>query len=251
MRRSTAGADERRLPRFAGPRSLLAVVAIVALTASAGTAFAGEAKKDTKKAPNASPVAHAIVPEVAVFETPDAPEPKLILQNPTATGGELVLLVDALKSNGWINVVLPVRPNGSTGWVRTADVTIQVNPYRIVIDLSDHKLVTFKAKKRILDVAAGIGKGNTPTPGGRYYITQLFQPPDPGGAYGPYAYSLSGYSEVLTTFQGGDAIIGIHGTNKPELVGQDVSAGCIRITNDDIKKLARKLPLGTPVQIRA
>jgi lipoprotein-anchoring transpeptidase ErfK/SrfK len=50
---------------------------------------------------------------------------------------------------------------------------------------------------------------------------------------------------------GGDAIIGIHGTNKPKLVGQDVSAGCIRIKNEDIRTLARRLPLGTPVQIRA
>lgn len=56
---------------------------------------------------------------------------------------------------------------------------------------------------------------------------------------------------MLTTFQGGDAIIGIHGTNRPDLIGGDVSAGCIRVANDVITRLAKTLPLGTPVEIRA
>jgi lipoprotein-anchoring transpeptidase ErfK/SrfK len=56
---------------------------------------------------------------------------------------------------------------------------------------------------------------------------------------------------VLETFQGGDAIIGIHGTNQPDLVGKDVSHGCIRMRNDQITRLSKILPLGTPVSIRA
>lgn len=43
----------------------------------------------------------------------------------------------------------------------------------------------------------------------------------------------------------------IHGTNQPETIGRDVSHGCIRVHNDVIRGLARLLPLGTPVEIRA
>ena len=78
-----------------------------------------------------------------------------------------------------------------------------------------------------------------------------FKPPDPNGAYGPYAYPLSGYSNVLTPFEGVDAATGRHGTNQPHLLGQDVSSGRIRMSNDNITRRAHLLPLGTPVTILA
>lgn len=118
------------------------------------------------------------------------------------------------------------------------------------MNLGAHTLRLLKRGKTAIEAPAGIGKGNTPTPGGRYYIAQLYEPPNPKGTYGPFAYQLSGFSEVLPNFNGGDAIIGIHGTNQPDLVGQDVSHGCIRVTNDVITKLADLVPLGTPVQIK-
>jgi lipoprotein-anchoring transpeptidase ErfK/SrfK len=117
------------------------------------------------------------------------------------------------------------------------------------VRLSRHQVTVTKKSKTILRVPVGVGKKNTPTPGGGYYLTQLFAPADPNGPYGPYAYSLSGYSDVLTTFQGGDAIIGLHGTNCPDLLGHDVSLGCIRMSNPAITALAHVLPLGTPVTI--
>jgi lipoprotein-anchoring transpeptidase ErfK/SrfK len=60
---------------------------------------------------------------------------------------------------------------------------------------------------------------------------------------------LAGYSDVLTTFEGGVAIIGLHGTNHPEPLGHDVISGCIRMSNEAITKLAGILPIGTPVTI--
>jgi lipoprotein-anchoring transpeptidase ErfK/SrfK len=84
-------------------------------------------------------------------------------------------------------------------------------------------------------------------------IQLVLQPPDPNGAYGPYAYGLSGFSNnpELADFNGGTGVIGIHGTNDAATVGQDVSHGCIRLTNDVITHIAAILPLGTPVDIRA
>ena len=72
---------------------------------------------------------------------------------------------------------------------------------------------------------------------------------DPNGPYGPYAFGLSGLSEQLTSFNGGNGRLGLHGTNEPDSIGQDVSNGCIRVANDVVIQLAELLPLGTPVQI--
>ena len=98
----------------------------------------------------------------------------------------------------------------------------------------------------------GIGRDQYPTPGGVFYIKELLRPPDPTGAYGPYAYGLSGFSNVkeLANFEGGQGTIGIHGTNDPSSIGSSVSHGCVRMRNEDITKLAQVLPLGTPVEIQ-
>ena len=83
------------------------------------------------------------------------------------------------------------------------------------------------------------------------FITDKLETPDPDGAYGPYALGLSAYSDVLTEFAGGAGQVGIHGTNDPSVIGQEVSAGCIRLRNEDIERLVPLLPLGTPVEIVA
>ena len=103
----------------------------------------------------------------------------------------------------------------------------------------------------IVDVEpVGLGTRDTPTPGGSYYTKELLRPPNPNGPYGPFAYGLSGFSNVLTDFAGGDGVIGIHGTNDPSLLGHDVSHGCIRMSNAGITNLVSVLPLGVPVDIR-
>ena len=117
--------------------------------------------------------------------------------------------------------------------------------------MTEHRLIVTKGDEVIADEAIGVGTESTPTPGGIYYIKELLQPPDPNGAYGPYAYGLSGFSNELEEFNGGDGVIGIHGTNEPELIGTDVSHGCIRMSNEAITELAEVLPLGTPVHIEA
>ena len=65
----------------------------------------------------------------------------------------------------------------------------------------------------------------------------------------PFALGLSAHSNVYSSFEGGDGQVGIHGTNLPQAIGQDVSHGCVRVRNAVISRLARTLPLGTPVVI--
>jgi lipoprotein-anchoring transpeptidase ErfK/SrfK len=193
-------------------------------------------------------IAQATGAKVDIFSGPDGGEPTSTLDSPNENGAPLVFLVEKNRGD-WLEVLLPVRPNGSTGWIRTADVTLASTTYSIDIALADHRLVVRDGDDVVIDTPIAVGTASTPTPGGRYYIKELLQPPNPGGAYGPYAYGLSGFSNVLDEFGGGDGVIGIHGTNEPEVIGTDVSHGCIRVANDVITQMASVLPLGTPVHI--
>ncbi len=195
-------------------------------------------------------VAQAKPAVVQVYAAAGDDEPASSLENPNENGAPLVFLVKEQRGD-WLNAYLPVRPNGSTGWIKSADVTLVSNAYRVDIALGEHRMVVHDGDEIVLDEPIGVGTADTPTPGGVYYIKELLQPPDPDGAYGPYAYGLSGFSNVLDEFNGGDAVIGIHGTNEPEAIGSDVSHGCIRLRNEAILELVPVLPLGTPVHITA
>ena len=115
----------------------------------------------------------------------------------------------------------------------------------------DFSLSVIDQEETIFETAVGVGRGGAPTPRGRYYTAELLRPPSSGTAYGPYAYGLSGYSDTFTNFLGGPGQLGIHGTNNPWTLGTNVSAGCVRLHNDDITYLVEtlQLPLGVPVDI--
>jgi lipoprotein-anchoring transpeptidase ErfK/SrfK len=199
-------------------------------------------------------------PNLAIYAAPNAPKPARTLANPWLYNGQagasvpLVMLVRGFPVSlgcNWLQVYLPVRPNGSTGWVRATDVLTIVNHYRLEADLSGFHVKVFRDGAQIDSILVGVARNNTPTPGGVYYTDVLIKPPDPNGAYGPFAYGLSGFSDVLTSFNGGPGQLGIHGTDQPQYLGTQVSHGCIRMSNDNITKLAQFIQLGTPVIIRA
>lgn len=173
--------------------------------------------------------------------------------NPIPSGAPLVFQVErsgTTSSADWVEVKLPIRPNGTTGWVPRADVDLVDNPFRVEIDRRTFLLRVYEQNKMIVETTIAIGTGDTPTPVGDFYLTELLAPPDPTGIYGPFAFGLSGFSETLATFGGADvAVIGLHGTNDPLSLGTNISYGCVRIANDVITRLAETLPLGTPVQI--
>jgi RNA polymerase sigma factor (sigma-70 family) len=201
-----------------------------------------------------SVVAQALVPQLAVYDAPGAAPASRTLANPQPSGAPLVLLVTEQRA-GWLQVLLPVRPNGSTGWIRAEQASLVTHDFRLVVELGAHRITAYQGREVLLSEPIGVGTRDAPTPGGLYYIKELFQPLDangrlyPDGPYGPYAYGLSGFSEVLFDFAGGDGQFGIHGTNDPSGLGRDVSHGCIRMSNAGITRLAQTLPLGVPVDI--
>jgi lipoprotein-anchoring transpeptidase ErfK/SrfK len=209
-------------------------------------------------APGVSLVAQATVAHLAVFDHPHATRPVRVLDNPWTVDPSVpastvpqVFLVQTRRADGWLRVLLPIRPNGSTGWVRTSDVSVRPVAFRIRVELAAHRITVFDHLGVLYRGPVAVGKPATPTPTGHYFIRVLMEAPNPNTVYGPYAYGLSSHSDALTTFEGADAEIGIHGNNDASVLGHDATHGCIRMDNSEITKLARMLPLGTPVDVVA
>jgi lipoprotein-anchoring transpeptidase ErfK/SrfK len=259
----------RKIPRVLA--ALVAAFALCVLTACSGgegptlsskktpvssTVSAATLTPTTKPLPGTSYFATATVPLVNVYDAPGGTTKTNEFVNPWFVNDDprfpirTVFLIEEQKGD-WLKVLLPIRPNDSTGWIKRSDVTVTSNPFRIEVDLSDHTLEVLKNDQVIMEDKVAIGKSSTPTPVGRFYLRVLVKPPDPNTVYGPYAYGLSSHSEALLEFNGGDAEVGIHGNNDASVLGKDVSNGCIRMDNAKITQLATMLPLGTPVEVQA
>ncbi len=203
-------------------------------------------------------VAKAIVPQLAVYDAPDDSEPSQVLDNPWAVNPDFpdqtvpqVFLVKERRPDGWTRVLLPVRPNGSTGWVHASDVALTGTNFHVTVELGAHRITVTQDQAVVYQGNVAIGTSATPTPTGEYYVRVKIKAIDPTTAYGPYAWGLSSHSDALETFNGGDAEIGIHGNNDASVLGHDVTHGCVRMDNDAITTLTNTVPLGTPVDIVA
>jgi hypothetical protein len=166
----------------------------------------------------------------------------------TEFGTPRVFLVEEQRTN-WLRVRLPARPNHQVGWIRAEDVTVETLDLQVYVDLESRVLTVKQGDMPVMSTVVGIGSDEHQTPTGTFFVTDKLQTPEPDGAYGPYALGLSGYSETLTEFAGGDGQIGLHGTNNPASVGANVSHGCLRVANQVITELAELLPVGTPIHI--
>jgi len=195
-----------------------------------------------------SVVAQAVGGSITVYQAPVRDKVLVTLANPAPGGQPWVFLVKS-RRQGWDEVYLPRRPNGSTGWVKAGKVVLALDAYRVGVSLSAHMVTVWKNGVVVHRYRAGVGKPSTPTPTGHFFLVQLLRQPTPDGEYGPYAFGLSSFSTALSSFGGGPGQIGLHGTNDPAGLGTDVSHGCVRIDNAAITQLAHVLPLGTPVTI--
>jgi hypothetical protein len=152
------------------------------------------------------------------------------------------------KGRYWVRVRLPILPNGSTGWVpRDAVGRFRTIATRLVIDRALFTATLYKRGKPVFRSRIGVGQARWPTPKGEFHVREKLSGfKDP--IYGPLAFGLNARSAVLTDWFGG-GFIGIHGTNQPQILPGRVSHGCIRMPNSAISRLARLMPMGTPVTI--
>jgi hypothetical protein len=150
----------------------------------------------------------------------------------------------------WIKVRLPMRPNNTKAWVRRKDLgPLHVVRTMLRIDRGKRRATLYRRGRAVWRAPVGVGKPHWPTPAGRFYVRELLLPVDSGGIYGVFAFGTSAYSAQLTDWPGG-GVVGIHGTNQPELIPGAISHGCVRVRNGDISRLRRLMGLGTPIRIR-
>ena len=242
----------------------LAAVAITLGIAVAGAALAGcggsggpdpggageDAAATSTDPPAAAPPTIVARADTAldVRAAPDGGEVIATLPPTTGFGSPRALRV-LERRDGWLHVALPVRPNGTTGWVPEDAVELVSVSHALTVDLAARTLTLTDAGEVVLRTPVAIGTDEFPTPTGEFFVVDKLDTGETDGAYGPVALGLSGFSDVLTEFAGGDGQVGIHGTNDPGTIGEAVSHGCIRVPNDVIIRLSEELPLGTPVTI--
>jgi lipoprotein-anchoring transpeptidase ErfK/SrfK len=175
---------------------------------------------------------------------------KLSRKTPEGTPNPLQVLGRARDAGGgvWVRARLAVLPNGTTGWVpRRAISGYRAVRTRLVIDLDRKRATLLRDGRALLRAPIGVGLPQSPTPRGNFYVRNKLVRYR-SGFYGPLAYGTSARSPVLTDWPGG-GFVGIHGTNRPDLIPGRVSHGCIRMRNPDIERLGRLMPVGTPIRI--
>jgi hypothetical protein len=150
----------------------------------------------------------------------------------------------------WLKIRIPGRPNGRTGWVREENLSnLKVVETHLTIDRKKLRATLRKGGRTIWSSRVGVGAPGTITPKGRFWIRERLSNLGGSPIYGPWAFGTSAYSDTLTDWPGG-GVVGIHGTNQPELIPGRPSHGCVRVPNPKIKRLAKIMPVGTPVRIR-
>ena len=193
-------------------------------------------------------------PSIEVHAAPGTEKPYLDLEATNPYRQQLRLLVtrDVLDDEGdiWLRVQLPIWPNGQQGWVPATEVRLSRAHERIVVDLSDRRLLRFRGGRVVARVPVAVGKPSTPTPPGRYVVWARIATGRPSGPYGSFILGLSGFSDAIQPWDwAGEPRLAIHGTDDPGDQGQAISNGCIRVLNGLLRKID-DAPMGTPVVVR-
>jgi len=204
--------------------------------------------------PAAEPMAgEIVVPQVFARRAPDraASVVRVLTEFRSDFRPRVVLVLETrITPSGaqWHRVSLPGRPNGQRGWIPGESVRLRRVVNKIVVHRAARRLEVRRLAdgKVLFRAPVAVGTPDAPTPlGHNFYVQWRFTPTDP--FFGPFALETSAYSR-LSDWPGG-GIVGIHGTSLPELIGQAVSHGCIRLRNEDVVRLRGLAAVGTPLDI--
>jgi lipoprotein-anchoring transpeptidase ErfK/SrfK len=241
--------------RFLAP--FLAVAALVAVPAAGADASAPLARTSaisalaSVKAVGSGPIEWA---QVAVRTQPSrtAPVIKVMTQfRPDYRPRTVLALSEVVEAAtgkpAWYRITVPGRPNGRTGWIPAASVALKPVDRWLVVYRGSRKFEFYVNGKLARTGKVAVGRKGMETPLGLFYVQAKFDPSWP--VLGAYAFETSGYSK-LSDWPGG-GVVGVHGTNTPDLIGMAVSHGCVRLYNKDIQYLRSVVGVGTPIKIVA
>lgn len=183
---------------------------------------------------------------VPVFAKPGGPA--IAALPPTQLRADTWLPV-ITERHGWLRVLLPTRPNGSTGWLAHNPRILHLarTPYRIHVDRDRYTLTLLRNGNVIATWTAGVGKPDAATPPGRTFVLATIR--DTKATFSNIVLPLGAHSDTFTSYGGGPGTVGIHTWPTTDAFGTATSDGCIRIPQTALNVLSRTVPLGTPVLI--
>jgi lipoprotein-anchoring transpeptidase ErfK/SrfK len=193
-------------------------------------------------------IAQAVHP---VYRAPSTHAGKLhMLQLSTPDGEALqtyrLLASEVVKGVRWEQIAVPMRPNGSTGWVKRSWLGQPIISHTLmVVNRAERSLTVYHNGAAIYTAPVGVGKPSTPTPPGHFWIAESFASSDP--FYGPWAFGTTDYATITDWADGG--MVGVHGTNEPSLIPGDPSHGCVRMLDADVLKLKTMIAIGSAIWI--
>jgi lipoprotein-anchoring transpeptidase ErfK/SrfK len=171
---------------------------------------------------------------------------------PHTTFRSATLLPVVQQRGSWLGVITSQLPNGRVGWISTnAGLVAYRTRYSVVASLRSREVVVRRAGRVVLRFPIAIGSPSTPTPTGRFAVTDKLLTQDPASPYGCCILALSAHQPNTPQGWGGGDRVAIHATDLPETIGSAASLGCLRGPADEVRRLVHLVPLGTVVTIRA
>jgi lipoprotein-anchoring transpeptidase ErfK/SrfK len=230
-----------------------AVAALVALATGPAAAAPGQSERVLVQHTQA--LAILVGPHMAMSE-PDGGSTavELVRARRPITEDRTVLPVLGQRTGAdgveWLQVLLPGRPNGHTGWIKRRATRSTITGWRIVIDTSSRRVSVYQQGRRLRTFKAIVGTPATPTPPGEFFVEEVIRL-RAGDVGAPFALALSARSNVLQEFAGGPGQIALHGLmNVGGVLGTASSHGCVRLPNAAMRWLNVRIGPGIPVTIR-
>lgn len=183
----------------------------------------------------------------ALLATPGGRELASV-QSTTEFGSPQYLLVVAHRA-GWLGVLSPLLANGQVGWIARSATTLVLNPWELEVSLASRRLTVLRDHRVIQRVSVAIGPPQTPTPTGRFAVTDRLVTRDPTGPYGCCILALTAHAPHAIQGWSGGTRIAIHSTPDSASIGEAVSHGCVRVTLAEGRWLMDHIPLATPTLI--
>jgi lipoprotein-anchoring transpeptidase ErfK/SrfK len=238
---------------LAGLRALLRRVrrTVAALTLVATTALAAGSGPASASIARAFPAAGQLTVGAVVVRAQPNPSSRPVTRmaqfRPDYRRREIFAVAARTGTDGkpWYEISVPMRPNGTMGWIPAQSAQLAPTVARIVVHRRARTIDVYSRRRHALHAVVAIGAPGMETPVGKYFVQARFVPDD--SFLGVFALETSAYSK-LSEWPGG-GVVGIHGTSMPQLLGQAVSHGCVRVSNTTAAALRTLAPLGTPITI--
>jgi L,D-transpeptidase catalytic domain len=241
------------LPLALGAVVLTGVAGCGGGSAPVRTPTASAARAQTTPAQASAPGGPLSVQLIRPTVLRDRPGGRAIARLATTTEFHSPLILPVVRRSGdWYGVISTKLPNGKIGWISAlAPLRYSTRTLHVEVSLSRRQVVVLRGRQALLRFPVAVGGPGTPTPTGRFAVTDRLVTTNPSSPYGCCVLALSAHQPHTPQGWGGGDRIAIHATDKPGTIGSAASLGCLRAPAEEMRRAVRLVPLGTLVTIRA